>query len=265
MRQKGMVYLMSVYFWTELFATSAILFPVAFLVWLVTMPFDPRRKILHQFSCLWSNLAFWLNPWWELQVSGKIIIRKSNTYIIVANHQSGADILVLFTLRLHFKWVAKRSLFFFPFIGWNMAMNRYIALRRGKKSSMHLMMERSKQELLKGNSMMIFPEGTRSPDGRLQSFRSGAFHLAIETNLPVLPVVIKNTSKAIRKGGFLIAKRHDLKAVILEPVMPESFKGMDAKQLALKVHQLFSRELQDHSEPDHGKPVSRPLTDYPVE
>ncbi|MBE0649122.1 MAG: 1-acyl-sn-glycerol-3-phosphate acyltransferase [Bacteroidales bacterium] len=241
--RKFWTYLYSVWFWIELFGTSAILFPAALLIWIVTMPFDSRRYYLHQFSCTWSNLAFWLNPLWRLNVSGKEKIDKKGTYVIVSNHQSGADILVLFTLRLHFKWVAKRSLFFVPFLGWNMAMNRYIALRRGKKSSMHKMMERAKRDLLKGNSMMIFPEGTRSRDGNLQPFKSGAFHLALDTHIPILPIVISGTSEAIRKGGYLISKQHNLRVRILDPIPYEDYKGMEPKELAEVVHQKIEKEL----------------------
>lgn len=236
-------YIVSCYFWIELYGSSAIMFPVAVLIWLVTMPFDNRRYYLHQFSCTWSNLVFWLNPLWRMKVSGKEKINKKKTYVIVSNHQSGADILVLFTLRLHFKWVAKRSLFFVPFLGWNMAMNRYISLRRGKKSSMHKMMELSKRDLLKGNSMMIFPEGTRSRDGRLQPFRSGAFHLALDTHLPILPIVIKGTSQAIRKGGFLISRQHDIRVKILDAIPYDEFRGMLPKELAELVHKKIGSEL----------------------
>jgi 1-acyl-sn-glycerol-3-phosphate acyltransferase len=247
--KKLLSYLVSFYFWIEIFGTSMVLFPVAMLIWLVTMPFDRRRYYLHQFSCTWSNIAFWLNPLWRLKVFGKEKINKKETYVIVSNHQSGADILVLFTLWLHFKWVAKRTLFFIPFLGWNMAMNRYIALRRGKKSSMHRMMEKSKEELLKGNSMMIFPEGTRSKDGQLHSFKSGAFHLAIDAQKPILPIAIKGTAQAIRKGGFLISKQHDLRVVILDPIPCSSFREMEPKQLAEMVHDRIKEKLTSHPNP----------------
>lgn len=237
-------FLISLYFWLELFASSAILFPVAFVIWLITWPFDPNRRILHQFSCIWSNLVFFLNPLWKVRVKGREHIDRKATYIMVSNHQSGADILVLFTLRLHFKWVSKRSLFFFPFIGWNMAMNNYISLRRGKKSSMHRMMQDSEKTLLKGNSMMIFPEGTRSKDGHLQPFKSGAFHLAQKTHLPILPIVIKGTSRAIRKKSFLINRQRNIEVLILPPLPFPSFEGMDPKMLARKVHTLIADELE---------------------
>ena len=239
-------YLVSHYFWMELFGTSALLFPVAFMIWLLTFPFDRRMYLLHQFSCLWSSLVFFLNPMWKMQVTGKEKIDHGQTYLIVSNHQSGADILVLLSLRLHFKWVSKRSLFFFPFIGWNMAMNRYIALRRGKKTSMHRMMEKSEEALRKGNSMMIFPEGTRSPDGCLQPFKTGAFHLALNTRLPILPIVIDGTSRAIRKGGFLISRNHGIRVRILDPVRYETFKSMDAKSLARDIQQRICFCIEPH-------------------
>ncbi len=241
--RKLWTYIVSFWFWIEMFGSSIILFPVAIVIWLVTMPFDSRRYYLHQFSCTWSNIAFWLNPLWRLKVSGKEKIDKKGTYIIVSNHQSGADILVLFTLQIHFKWVAKRALFFVPFLGWNMAMNRYIALRRGKKSSMHKMMERSKKDLLNGNSMMIFPEGTRSRDGRLQPFKSGAFHLALETHIPILPIIITGTSEAIRKGGYLISKQHNLRVQILDPIPYEDFRRMEPKELAEVVYKKIETVL----------------------
>jgi len=247
--RKLWAYIVSSYFWIEMFGSSMVLFPVSFLIWVVTFPFDRRMYVLNQFSCIWSNIAFLLNPLWRLKVAGKEKIDRKGTYVIVSNHQSGADILVLFTLRLHFKWVAKRVLFFVPFLGWNMAMNRYITLRRGKKSSMYRMMERSKRELLRGNSMMIFPEGTRSKDGRLQPFKSGAFHLALDAHMPILPIVIKGTSQAIRKGGFLISKQHDLRVVILDPIPYESFKELDPKQLAEDVRKKIENELTSPPNP----------------
>jgi 1-acyl-sn-glycerol-3-phosphate acyltransferase len=181
---------------------------------------------------------------WKIRVIGRQNIRKDETYIMVSNHQSGADIIVLFLLWNSFKWVAKRSLYYFPFIGWNMWLNRYIALERGKASSMRRMMAEAKKTLKSGSSLMIFPEGTRSRDGNLQQFKTGAFHLALETGKPVLPIVIKGTFKAIRKGGFLVNKNHDIQAKVLPPVLFETIKGMDAKEVTSLVHHLIQTELE---------------------
>ena len=229
-----------------MFGSSAILFPVAFLIWMITLPFDRRLYLLHQFSCVWSNIVLGLNPLWKVHVQGREKIDLKTTYVIVSNHQSAADILLLYTLRVHFKWVSKRSLFFFPFIGWNMAMNRYIALRRGKKSSMHRMMEKSRQALRNGNSMMIFPEGTRSKDGRVQKFKSGAFHLALDTQTPILPIAIKGTFRAIKKGGFLISFDHNIRMTILDPFPYESFKNMDPKEVAEEVEGKIAAHVRSN-------------------
>jgi len=237
-------YLTSMYFWVELFLISAILFPLSFLIYLLTAAFDMRLFILHKYTCLWSFIVLKINFMWRITVSGRSNIKPGQTYIMVSNHQSGADIIVLFMLWAHFKWVAKKSLFYYPFIGWNMWLNRYIPLERGKGSSMRKMMSDAAQALKSGNSLMIFPEGTRSKDGNLQSFKTGAFHLAQSTHSPILPIVIKGTSKAIRKGGFLINKNFDIQAKVLKPVQYDSFKEMDPKEITGKIHEMIREELE---------------------
>ncbi|MCX6283135.1 MAG: lysophospholipid acyltransferase family protein [Bacteroidetes bacterium] len=235
-------FLASCYFWFELFFISALLFPVSFLIFLLTFLFDKRLVILHQFTCLWSLIVLKANFMWRIRVVGREKIDKHETYVIVSNHQSGADIIVLFLLWNNYKWVAKRSLYNFPFIGWNMWLNRYIVIDRGKKSSMIKMMEDAATTLRSGSSVMIFPEGTRSKDGRLQTFKTGAFHLALETGKPILPVVITGTTMAIRKGGFLVNKNHDIQAKVLPPIPYASFKGMEPRDVTLMVHKIMLKE-----------------------
>ena len=117
-----------------------LLFPIAALVWAVTAPFDRRLVALHRFTCFWASLYTWLNPAWPVQVIGREKIRPDVAYVMVANHQSLLDILVLFRLFRHFKWVSKIENFRIPFIGWNMSLNRYIKLRRGDRASVASMM-----------------------------------------------------------------------------------------------------------------------------
>src|SRR5438874_1504062 len=166
---------LSLVFWLFLVASSIVLFPVAVLIWAVSAPFDRRLVLLHRFTCFWASLYTWLNPAWRVEVYGREKIRPDAAYVIVANHQSLLDILVLFRLFVHFKWVSKIENFHVPFIGWNMSLNRYIKLRRGSRESVGAMMEACERTLAEGSSVMIFPEGTRSPDGRLQRFKPGAF------------------------------------------------------------------------------------------
>lgn len=236
-------YLASLYFWFELFFISGILFPLSFVLYLFTAPFDRRLFIMHKYTCAWSFIVLRINPLWRIKVSGRSKIDPKETYLMVSNHQSGADIIVLFLLWAHFKWVAKKSLFFYPFIGWNMWLNRYISIERGKGSSMRKMMSDAARTLKSGSSVMIFPEGTRSKDGNLQPFKTGAFHLALENHRPILPIAIKGTSMAIRKGGFLINKNHDIKAMVLDPIPYERIRGMDSKAVTDMVHDLIEKAL----------------------
>src|SRR5690606_37635119 len=178
--------LYSTLFWTFLTASSIGLFPVALGIWAVTAPFDRRLVWLHRFTCFWASLYTWVNPMWPVTIEGRERIRPDQTYVMVANHLSLLDILVLFRLFVHFKWVSKIENFRVPCIGWNMRLNRYIPLRRGDRESVVRMMEACEKTLAEGNSIMMFPEGTRSRDGLLRPFKTGAFELALRTGLPLL-------------------------------------------------------------------------------
>lgn len=102
-----------------------------------------------------------------MTVRGRERIDPRATYVMVANHQSLLDILVLFRLFRHFKWVSKVENFKVPFVGWNMRLNRYIPLKRGDRASVIEMIARCERTLRSGSSIMMFPEGTRSQDGHL--------------------------------------------------------------------------------------------------
>jgi 1-acyl-sn-glycerol-3-phosphate acyltransferase len=151
--------------------------------------------------------------------------------------------MVLFKLHTHFKWVAKKELFYIPFIGWNMWLNGYIPIERSIGRSKLRMMDEAAEMIRKGNSVFIFPEGTRSGDGHIQPFKSGAFRLALETGCDILPVALKGTYHAIKKGGLLIHKSKNIRAVVLDPIPYESVKQLDSKELTKKVHDVIAAEL----------------------
>ncbi len=235
--------LVSCYFWFSLFFISAVLFPVSIFLWVTTVLFDRRRFILHQFTCRWSDIILGINPYWKVKVEGREKIDKKEVYIMVSNHQSGADILVLFKLHRHFKWVAKRELFNIPFIGWNMWLNGYIPIQRSRGRSKLQMMDLAADSIREGNSMILFPEGTRSPDGKLQPYKTGAFRLGLKTRTPILPVVLKETHRAIKKGGLLIQKNDRIRLIVLDPIPYTTFQDLDAKEIATLVHERTIQAL----------------------
>jgi len=234
---------LSLVFWLFLAFSSIVLFPVALVVWAVTAPFDRRRVLLHRFTCFWASLYTWLNPAWRVRVEGREKIRRDAAYVIVANHQSLLDILVLFRLFVHFKWVSKIENFRVPFIGWNMSLNRYIKLRRGSSESVTRMMQECEQTLARGSSVMMFPEGTRSRDGRLQPFKPGAFALAQLTQAAILPIVVEGTARALPKRGFVLQGRHEIRVRVLDEIPYASFAGRPVEVVSESVRDTFVAAL----------------------
>ncbi|HIL97308.1 MAG: lysophospholipid acyltransferase family protein [bacterium] len=200
--------------------TSILFFPVAFVIWLATYPFDRQTRLLHLFTCFWASLYIWVFPPWSVSVTGRSQVDPKQTYIIVSNHQSSIDILVAFTLFIHFKWVSKAELFNIPFIGWNMYLNRYVRLKRGKTHSIRRMYRACEKHLKRGSSVFLFPEGTRSTTGKLRGFKEGAFVLAKRLNLPVLPVVINGSKDAVPKSSLNFHGQSHITVEILSPVLP---------------------------------------------
>jgi 1-acyl-sn-glycerol-3-phosphate acyltransferase len=167
----------------------------------VLYPFDKQRKVPHAQCYWWSDILLYSNPFWKMKIIGLENIDKKRTYVITANHQSLADIIVLYQIRSQFKWVAKESLFRVPVLGWCMSLARHIKLERGDFSSIKKIYREAAQWLKKDMSVLFFPEGTRSETGEVGEFQNGAFKLAIKEKVPVLPIMISGTRGAIPKGG----------------------------------------------------------------
>jgi 1-acyl-sn-glycerol-3-phosphate acyltransferase len=235
--------LYSTAFWVFLTVSSILLFPGALAVWAVTLPFDHRKVALHRYTCFWASLYTWLNPVWPVRIVGREHIRPDETYVMVANHLSLLDILVLFRLFRHFKWVSKIENFRIPCIGWNMSLNGYVKLRRGDRNSVIEMMRQCERTLAAGNSIMMFPEGTRSPTGRMRGFKTGAFELALKSRRPILPLVVTGTANALPKRGFVLQGRHPIRVKVLEPIPYEKFAGKSAEAVAEQVRDVIAEEL----------------------
>ena len=227
--------------WLLIVVTCPLLFVGALLLWAVTAPFDRRLRALHLYACAWASLYTYVFPYWTVTVRHRERIRDGATYVLVANHQSLIDILVLFRLYKHFKWVSKESIFRVPFVGWNMTLNRYIAIRRGDRGDVRRMMAACGEALESGSSIMIFPEGTRSPDGELREFRHGAFTLAARYRVPVVPIVVDGTLDVLPKHGLTLHASAAIVIQVLEPIVPDAFADADA--LRVQVQQVMAAEL----------------------
>ena len=233
--------LYSTAFWTFLVASCPVMFVGALAVFVVTAPFDRQRRVLHLYSCFWAQIYFYLNPLWRVRIEGRDKLPWRGPAVIVANHESLADILILFGLYRPFKWVSKASVFKVPFVGWNMRLNRYVPLVRGDKASIRQMMEDCRTHLRNGVPVLVFPEGTRSKDGDVKAFKDGAFRLAVEAQCPIIPVVVTGSARTLPKHGFVLRDEVNCQVRVLEPVHPEACDH-DVERLREHVRSLIIAE-----------------------
>lgn len=225
--------------------TSIPFYFIAVLLRLVTFPFDRRLRLLHLFTCFWASLYTWIMPSWRIKVEGRDKARKNATYIIVSNHQSQLDILVAFRLFFHYKWVSKIEIFKVPLIGWNMTLNRYVRLKRGDRESIEQMMKDCEDRLSEGSSVFFCPEGTRSADGVIKSFKMGAFQLAHKMKVPLLPIVISGTNKALPKYSMNFHGQQKILIKVFDEIPYESFKDKSVEETAEMVRQFMIKKLAE--------------------
>jgi 1-acyl-sn-glycerol-3-phosphate acyltransferase len=184
--------LKSLFVWVFSLTYTIILFPVSLIIWLIFYPFDHNRTIIHWWLVIQGCLLTKLIPIWKIIVEGREKAQRKTPYIIISNHQSMLDILILNCLRYRFKWISKIENNKVPVLGWYMKMAKYILVERGNKESKAEMMEKSAQCLRNGISIMMFPEGTRSRDREIAPFKPGAFQLALMTDKSGSPRIFRN-------------------------------------------------------------------------
>ena len=210
---------------------TAVLYFVMLFFTVILYPFDKQRKVAHAQCYWWSDILTNFNPDWEMDISGLENIDKKKTYVIVANHQSMADIVMLYQIKTQFKWVAKESLFKIPFLGWCMSLAKHIKLERGKLSSIKKVYREAAEWLRQDMSVLFFPEGTRSETDEMNEFQNGAFKLAIREKRPVLPILIQGTRDAIPKHGRRFAGKTHCKLKVLPPIDTSRFGPADFESL----------------------------------
>jgi len=237
--------LKSIFIWVEGILFIIIFLPVTCLVWLLVLPFDSERKVMHWMLVYQSYLISKILPIWKISIEGRQKADRKSTYVIISNHQSILDILIINCLRYRFKWISKIEVMKRPVLGWYLKMAKYITVDRGNKESKEEMIEQSYNLLRRGTSIMMFPEGTRSINCEIGFFKRGAFQLAIRASLPILPVLIDGTGKILPKHGLIFGTGHRIKVKVFDPVPPGSFNTDDPDTLALKFSTFMTRALKE--------------------
>lgn len=229
--------------WLYLIGSLIVMWIVLVPIWLLLLPFDPTRKFTHAYACTWASQFMAVAQLWKVRIEHQERLPEKSAAVLVANHQSSVDIMVLFALNRPFRWVAKASLFAVPFLGWTMWMARYVPIRRGDRESREKMMQECLDLLASDTPIAIFPEGTRSTRSEMRPFKRGAFILACEAKVPVVPIVIHGTRNALPRNALVFASQEVCRPVVhvLEAVDPADH-GYDARLLMQEV-----RDRMDHA------------------
>ncbi|ADH85012.1 lysophospholipid acyltransferase family protein [Desulfurivibrio alkaliphilus] len=188
-----------------------------------------------QFLARWWGRAICRVSGVKVEVAGLQHLDPGRTYIFAANHQSQFDIFVLQGfLAFDFRWLAKKELFQIPLFGWAMRRAGYIPVDRSHGRRAMVSLNEAAKEIAAGTSVIIFPEGTRSPDGRLQPFKAGAMVLAIKSEVEIVPLAIVGTHEILPKGK-LLPKPGRVLIRLGEPVKAADYTVKDKQALAAKL------------------------------
>jgi len=204
-------------------------------------PFN--RRIARSFELVWIRL-FLLLAGVRVVVKGKEKLDPSRRYVFISNHQSHIDIpVILGGLRQHVSFLAKKELFAIPFFGWGMYALGHVWIDRENARKAHTSIKQAILRLRKENvSLMLFPEGTRSPDGRIGVFKQGSFLLAQQAGVEVVPLVIRNTSKLLPKHAKLI-RSGTVTLTVCDPVTID--ETMSKLQISENIRNIIEHNFTD--------------------
>ena len=209
----------SFFFWVIFGIITIILGILVFILSIFT-----DDIFLHKIGKIWGKFALIIS-FAKIKYIELGDFDKNNAYIIMPNHQSAFDIFVLFAfLPLQFRWVSKRENFKIPVVGHAMKLMKEISVDRGNIKQLKGTIKAMRKCLNRGISVLIFPEGTRSKDGKLLNFKKGGFFLAINSGKKVLPVAIWGTKDVNRRGSLIVNPFKEVKILVGNPVEFEKDK-----------------------------------------
>jgi len=234
--------LCSIWSWFVLGASMVVWLPLMALIRLVTRHSDPGRyRVGYTFRQV-AVLMATLNPLWRFRISGRMPADPRRPYLVVSNHESFVDILLISHLPWEMKWLSKAELFRIPVLGWLMRLAGDIPVDRGNPRSAAEAMVRCKEILKKERvSVIIFPEGTRSETDEMLPFKDGAFRLAIDAGVPILPLAVSGAATALRKHDWRFG-RSIAEVRVLEPVETTGLARGDIPALRDRVWQMIATE-----------------------
>ena len=210
----------------------------------VCAPFDRGRRTVHELSRVLVRIFFAVPPRWRQRIEGLEHVDRSRPYVIVLNHNTVVDIPALYYLPLNFRWVSKREVFRVPFFGQFLVLHGDICIDRGRASeAMAQLLREGGRWLGRGASVAIFPEGTRSKDGEIRRFKAGAFTLAKEAGVAVLPVVLEGT-RTLMRPNLLFNWGNRIRIRVLPPVSADEVAASEVHELMERTHAAMCDALR---------------------
>lgn len=186
-----------------------------------------------------------VNPLWKLNIVGERISDMRRPYVVVSNHQSHADVPLISNLPGEMKWLAKIELFRMPFVGWMLTMAGDIPVERGNKRQGAEVLVAIGNYLKQKCSVMVFPEGTRSPDGRVHRFNDGAFRIAIKEQVPILPLAIEGSRDCLPKHSWKFGEPANILLKVFPPIETVGLKAQDSDALCERIRQIIIKQIAE--------------------
>ncbi|MCL5006059.1 MAG: 1-acyl-sn-glycerol-3-phosphate acyltransferase [Acidobacteria bacterium] len=203
--------------------------------------FDAQGRWQHGCARLWSWLILKTSGI-RVRVEGRENIDPNRTVIFCANHPSAMDIPILFVyLPLQFRFLAKRSLFLLPFLGWHLRRSGHIPVDRGRPRAALKGFDQAAARIKEGRSVVMFPEGRRSRTPEMLPFKSGSFYLAILSGVPVVPITLNGTREVLKPDSYHI-RAGQTEMIIHKPIPTDDLSVQDVETLSRRVReQILSR------------------------
>ena len=215
---------------------------------LVLGAIDKSGDLVLALARLWSRVILGV-PGVKLEVKMRAPLEPGRPYVFMPNHASMVDIWVVFVaIPASFRFIAKKQLASIPLFGWAMAAGRFIFIDRQNAASARRTMDEASRRIRAGQSVVIFPEGTRTRDGRLLPFKKGGFHLAIDSGAAVVPVAIKGSREVMPRGAALI-RAGTVTLEVDAPIPTTGLTTSDRDALIEKVRSRVAAMLGELPEP----------------
>lgn len=214
---------------------TLVCFPLAILAMVFTL--NPANSVWVARE-LWSPVLLWAGGA-KLEVLGQENVDPKRPTIYVANHQSTIDIPAHFlAVPVPFRYVAKSQLKWVPFIGWYLALAGHVFVNRGERYKAIASLDAAAAKIRGGTSIFLYPEGTRSPDGRILPFKKGPFALALKARVPICPVTIEGSGKLMPKSTWNITPG-PIRVKVGKPIDTTRFAENDREGLARAVREVI--------------------------